>query len=514
VESPHDTDHVEWSALRLRDLAAAMPEASIAVLVQTNDQAVAMLDGLRRCGVEASGEGAGAVADDPAVAAVIAALVLADHPGDTIAAFHVAGSQLGAVVGLQSTEPGVVLPVSRRLREDLVERGAAPVVGEWRRALREQAGARGRMRLAQAVDLAERFDREGGGRPGDLATYLSRATVESPRHAGVRVMTIHRAKGLEFDVVVMPALDRVLLRPPHAPVYLLRRSPLAPVEAVHRSASAAVRRLAPDLEDGHRLEAARRLRDDLSVLYVALTRARLALHLWVEPAAQEESLSFAGILRATLSGVAGGAAQRGENSGETTLYRCGDMASVAASIEWARRATGPRRQGALELRRRAAAGRQVLRAATTLDELLPAGTTRGADLFAIDDADGDRRGDDWNAIERMIVTADQQAPLDAGLARAREWLLAQGRTLARLERGRRFAVTMGGRVIAGELARVWIATAARSPARALIGVRDRRRASIERRTAALALGLPDDAVAALVRLPELDLVTTEIGDRR
>ena len=97
------------------------------------------------------------------------------------------------------------------------------------------AGERGRMRLAQAVDLAERFDREGGGRPGDLAAYLSRAVVESPRQAGVRVMTIHRAKGLEFDVVVLPALDRPLLRPPHAPVYLLRRSPLAPVEAVHRS---------------------------------------------------------------------------------------------------------------------------------------------------------------------------------------------------------------------------------------------------------------------------------------
>ena len=74
VESPRDQDHVEWAAGRLRELAASMPEASIAVLVQTNDQAAAMLDALRREGVEASGEGTGAVADDPAVAAVIAAV--------------------------------------------------------------------------------------------------------------------------------------------------------------------------------------------------------------------------------------------------------------------------------------------------------------------------------------------------------------------------------------------------------------------------------------------------------
>ena len=112
------------------------------------------------------------------------------------------------------------IAVSRRAPADLVERGAAAVLASWRRALRGVTGTRGRLRLAQAVDLAERFDREGGGRPGDLALYLSRATVESPLQSGVRVMTIHRAKGLEFDAVVLPALDRPLLRPPHAPVYL------------------------------------------------------------------------------------------------------------------------------------------------------------------------------------------------------------------------------------------------------------------------------------------------------
>ena len=149
-----------------RELAASMPEASIAVLVQTNDQAAAALDALRRLGVEASGEGTGAVADDPAVAAVIAALVLADHPGDTIAAFHVAGSPLADVVGLRSSERSHAIAVSRRLRRHLAERGAAVVLAEWRRALRGAAGARGRMRLAQAIDLAERFDLEGGGRPG------------------------------------------------------------------------------------------------------------------------------------------------------------------------------------------------------------------------------------------------------------------------------------------------------------------------------------------------------------
>ena len=129
-----------------------------------------MLDALRRLGVEASGEGTGAVADDPAVAAVIAALVLADHPGDTIAAFHVAGSPLGPVIGLRTREPAESLAVSRRLRQDLVERGAAVVLAEWARALRR----RGRHAREDAVGA-------GGGSRRAVRTGRRRSTRRSRR---------------------------------------------------------------------------------------------------------------------------------------------------------------------------------------------------------------------------------------------------------------------------------------------------------------------------------------------
>ena len=497
-----------------------MPEASIAVLVQTNDQAAAMLDALRRRGVEASGEGTGAVADDPAVAAVIAALILADHPGDTIAAFHVAGSPLAAVIGLRSREPAESLAVSRRLRQDLAERGAAVVLAEWTRALRRAAGTRGRMRLAQAVDLAERFEREGGGRPGDLAAYLSRAVVESPRQAGVRVMTIHRAKGLEFDVVVLPALERPLLRPPHAPVYLLRRSPLAPVDAVHRSAPASVRRLAPELEDGHRQEQARRLRDDLSALYVALTRARQGLFCWVEPATasttgggreSQATLSFAAILRATMAGgstAAPARPSREDREGDAFLYRDGDLAPVEVSIERAPSVTGATlRQGSLPLSVRERAPRPTpLRPAVSLDDLPPAGERNAAAIFAAAAA-ADSNDGDWGAIEAVIAGRDSAPATLAQAEWARAWLLAEGRRLERVDRRRRFAARVGATTVSGELSRVWIATAPGREPRLLVGVGDGGgRVEVERGAAARGLGVPLAAVAVLVLAPEPVLV--------
>jgi hypothetical protein len=392
------------------------------------------------------------------------------------------------------------------------------------------------MRLAQAVDLAERFDREGGGRPGDLAAYLSRATVESPRHAGVRVMTIHRAKGLEFDVVVMPALDRPLLRPPHAPVYLLRRSPLAPVEAVHRTVAASVRRLARELEDGHRQEAARRLRDDLSVLYVGLTRARQALHLWVEPRpsstgaadSARDGLSFAGILRSTLvrrsggefEAAAGDADRDGVSDGvevdcgdgATILYRCGDRAAVARSIASARLASGSERQQRLPLldgRHRELRG--ALRPAIALDELSVGAETSASAILALAGADDTTRGSEWNEVEAAMASRGEGAAERPAIVQARRWLFAGGARLEQLHRRRRIAVSVGGRVGAGELERLWIASDGSGKRRAVVGVRDRaagdRGLQIERLAAARSLGLPGEAVAVLVLGPEPLLVT-------
>jgi ATP-dependent exoDNAse (exonuclease V) beta subunit len=509
IESPTAADHQEWTASRVRTLAGALPDAAIAVLVHTNEQAALLLDALRRQGIEASGEGGGAVADDPAVAAVIAALVLADHPADTIAAFHVASCPLGVVVGLAGRQPAAAMAASRRLRRAFQERGATDLLAGWRRALRPSCDRRSRQRLAQAVDLAARFEREGGGRPGELADYLGRALVESPRPTGVRVMTVHRAKGLEFDVVVAPALERPLLRGTDAPVYLLRRSPLAPVDAVHRTASAAIRRLAPELEEGHRQERARRLRDDLSVLYVATTRARHALHLWVEPpsagdASSRPVASYAAILRQTLGGAGArpAPATGGLDDGGAVLYRQGDLGAAAAAIASARAAARGARQASLPLTARPAPGERpaALRPAVSIEELSAPGVERAGEVLAgalgTPASPGEPR---WGELETWLATgrSDVGALAPAAVADARRWLLADGRRLGRVERSRRFVCSIGATTVTGELPRVWIAGAPSVEPRAVVAS-DRADPAVLRMAAARALGLGERAVAVLV----------------
>lgn len=79
----------------VRDILAAAPGRSIGVLTRTNAAVARIMYELRAVGIEASEEGGVPLIDAAPVAAVLALLRLADHPGDTIARYHVANSPLG-----------------------------------------------------------------------------------------------------------------------------------------------------------------------------------------------------------------------------------------------------------------------------------------------------------------------------------------------------------------------------------------------------------------------------------
>ncbi len=99
-EDTKKTIFVRYVVDRIRELHETRPGQSIGVLVNRNDKIGPIIAGLKRYEIEASEEGGVPLTDSAAVQHVLSALILADHPGDTIAHFHLLHGPLAATLGL------------------------------------------------------------------------------------------------------------------------------------------------------------------------------------------------------------------------------------------------------------------------------------------------------------------------------------------------------------------------------------------------------------------------------
>jgi ATP-dependent helicase/nuclease subunit A len=310
----------------IRAARAGHPEGSIAVLVRDRGALREVVPALREAGIRFR-----AIDIDPlgerAVVRDLWALTRAlAHPADRIAWLAVLRAPwcgltlaemsllLEAVPGSEAQgaaprtvweaigDPGRLarLPAPARSRAEALRTVLAPVIGaRLRRPLRDTVEA-------AWLALGGPACVEDDTGPGDAAIYLDALEAEEAAaqlpdpaplearlaklwarpdvHAGdgdVQIMTIHKAKGLEFDTVIVPGLGR---RPPNDDkrLFMWLERPSAEGEGTERL-------LAPIEEAGERgdpiyrwlkdIESMRGANEAARLLYVAATRARRRLHL-------------------------------------------------------------------------------------------------------------------------------------------------------------------------------------------------------------------------------------------
>lgn len=277
------------------DLLPRLGPSGVAVLTRTNAQAEAVSRWLVAAGIPVVTENSLRLADHPLIQALTAFLAYVDYPGDNLAFFTFVTSA-GLFAPVSGIAPQTLHDWAAGRRGSLSAAFARDFPGQWERLVRpyaRQAGLTGAYDLVRELVAAygviarhpgdEPFVRRflevlhvaGERGAGAVSSFLDWWTASGheekapqPEHLdAVRVVTMHKAKGLEYPAVVVP-FHHFRADPPadFGRIAIAGREALVPMSEA----------MGP-VQQERRMEACL---EQMNLLYVAWTRAALELHLF------------------------------------------------------------------------------------------------------------------------------------------------------------------------------------------------------------------------------------------
>jgi ATP-dependent exoDNAse (exonuclease V) beta subunit len=299
-------DLLAQSAQRIKVLLEQNPKLSVGVLVRRRESIPLVIAELTKIGVPASAEGASTLAESQAVQLILAIFRLMDHPADTISAYHLAVSALGPQMGLQAGpgwgDAASLQMLALKLRESVTLLGVGNFVEDWVLKLKACVSPAEWQRLEQLVALGFAFEQRLSSafrRGVEFIDFVESTQLEAPLSVAVRVMTMHGSKGLEFDAVILPELDQDLFNLSLVEVLRYYEDRLKAPKLISLKPQKAVCQLDERLKSAQEQVATSVVKESLSLLYVALTRARRGLYLFCKQQAPSRKKEYA----ATFSGV-------------------------------------------------------------------------------------------------------------------------------------------------------------------------------------------------------------------
>lgn len=247
---------------------------SCAIICRTNQRVDSLTRFLRAKEIPVAAESDIAfAASDPFSAALLSLFQATAHPGDTLAAEHLLLTPLRAWI---ESQPHLL----DELAQLITYRGYAATIDFIIHSLRQidfKLTAFVKDRLLLWRRFAAAYDANGARDTDAFLRYIRSCRIqEAPSANAVRILTIHKSKGLGFDCVLIPELH--LPKSSH-PAALLKGKNAQDKEWVCLGTNAALAEMIEPFKAATIAASAREWFEDFCNLYVALTRAKNALYI-------------------------------------------------------------------------------------------------------------------------------------------------------------------------------------------------------------------------------------------
>lgn len=160
-------------------------------------------------------------------------------------------------------------------------------------------------RLALALDTANAFDATGKSEIRDFLHTLdcTEGNTASVRKT-VQFMTIHKSKGLDFDIVILPDLyGSNGIDAGREKTFILKKDSAFQPEWVSHKPASSLTSYFPAVAEALSINKAANTYEQCCKLYVAMTRARHALYILIPDEKPGNAYRFTKLLKETLSGT-------------------------------------------------------------------------------------------------------------------------------------------------------------------------------------------------------------------
>jgi ATP-dependent helicase/nuclease subunit A len=275
---------------------------SVGILTRGNVFATQFSEELKRLlpGIKISLEGKTSLCNNMLVSALISFLKLIAHPKDRFCRGHLMTTPFGGFLKNKSS------PLCA-MRNIIIESGFSGFFRYWMKVLLDEKILPANdsfhiARLEKMIEIAGEFDNTGRRDFDLLCRTLEESEIDSSSDPDcIQIMTIHKAKGLDFDIVFLPELEQKNGIMAYDRDFVSMRktqdkTALWCLKMPKRNICGFVGGLKEFIDE----EIEEQVYEALCVLYVAMTRAKRALYLFASPSSGKGTIRHADIIFRTL----------------------------------------------------------------------------------------------------------------------------------------------------------------------------------------------------------------------